>query len=474
MKKLSIVLALIATVQLYAQTPESFNYQAVIRNADGETLREQSVGIQIAVLQGSVSGTTIYQETFTETTSASGLVTIGIGTGSTGTGSFAQIEWGDGPYFLQTAVDISGGTSYEVMGTTQLLSVPYAMYAKSAENGISTEQAEAIVANTDKVGITEDQASAIEANSAKTGITEEQASAIASNTEKIGLTEEQAAAITANSEKVGLTEAQASAIEVNTAKVGITEEQASAIETNSAKTGITSEQASAIEANSAKTGITEEQASAIESNSAKTGITEEQASAIETNSAKVGITEEQASAIESNSAKEGLTEEQAEMLENLSVSGTNTGDQTLSLERNTLYISGIDGEGGSVDLSELSGGEVNLEEIISRIEALEALLAFELECPSTYNLYTYNTYSNQAITVNYSNGDGSSYEGFEIQSTGNTSFTLTLASGTFAVGDGSLTLYLSGYSALGGDYASFAFSVGEESCELSFYVIDSF
>ena len=116
-----------------AQSPESMNYQAVIRNASGSLLASQNVGLRIKIKQASASGTVVYQETFTKTTNAYGLVSLQIGTGTVVTGTFSSINWGVNSHFVETAVDIAGGTSYAVISTTQLMSVPYALYAKSSD-----------------------------------------------------------------------------------------------------------------------------------------------------------------------------------------------------------------------------------------------------------------------------------------------------------------------------------------------------
>ena len=178
--------------------------------------------------------------------------------------------------------------------------------ANTAKTGITSDQADAIVANTAKTGITSDQADAIVANTAKTGITSDQADAIVANTAKTGITSDQADAIVANTAKTGITSDQADAIVANTAKTGITSDQADAIVANTAKTGITSDQSDAIVANTAKTGITSDQADAIVANTAKTGITSDQADAIVANTAKTGITSDQADAIVANTAKISL------------------------------------------------------------------------------------------------------------------------------------------------------------------------
>lgn len=123
---------LLICTSLMAQAPQGFEYQAVVRNASGNILVSQSVGLQITLKQGSPSGTNVYQETFSATTNLYGLVNLQIGSGTTGD-DFTTIDWTAGPYFIEVALDITGGTSYSVMGTSQLLSVPYALHAKTVE-----------------------------------------------------------------------------------------------------------------------------------------------------------------------------------------------------------------------------------------------------------------------------------------------------------------------------------------------------
>lgn len=128
------VIALLLFCSAHAQSPEGFNYQAVIRNSAGEILVNQSVGIRMSLIQGSANGSMVYRETFSKTTNSFGLINLIIGTGTVTTGSFSTIDWGAGPYFLETAIDNNGGTSYAVLGTSQLMSVPFALYAQSAAN----------------------------------------------------------------------------------------------------------------------------------------------------------------------------------------------------------------------------------------------------------------------------------------------------------------------------------------------------
>lgn len=127
----SLMLFAIVTM---AQTPEAFKYQAVARDAGGQILANQSVSFRISILQGSASGTSVYSETHAATTNTFGLVNLEIGDGTLASGDFSAIEWGADTYFTQIEMDASGGTNYQLMGTSQLLSVPYALHAKTAEN----------------------------------------------------------------------------------------------------------------------------------------------------------------------------------------------------------------------------------------------------------------------------------------------------------------------------------------------------
>jgi hypothetical protein len=134
MKKLILSLVAAATLSLssFGQAPEGFKYQAVVRDAGNTILNNQAVGMRMTIQQGSIGGTTVYSETFSTTTNAYGLVNLEIGNGTVVSGTFATIDWSNGPYFIETAVDVTGGTSYAVMGTSQLMSVPYALYAETS------------------------------------------------------------------------------------------------------------------------------------------------------------------------------------------------------------------------------------------------------------------------------------------------------------------------------------------------------
>ena len=137
MKKIVTILAtVLLSVSLWAQAPQSFSYQAVIRGGNNVLVANKPVGMKISLLQGSEKGKAVYVETHKPTSNDNGLVSIAIGGGTKDASSiaFASIDWSKGPYFVQTETDVTGGTNYSLTGVSQLLSVPYAMYAG---NGVS-------------------------------------------------------------------------------------------------------------------------------------------------------------------------------------------------------------------------------------------------------------------------------------------------------------------------------------------------
>ncbi len=135
MKKLIILLAAaFISAGVFAQAPQQMSYQTVIRNTAGNLVASQQVGMQISILQGSSTGTAVYVETQTPTTNVNGLASLAIGTGTVVTGTMAGINWGAGPYYIKTETDPTGGTSYTITGVSELLSVPYALYAANGGN----------------------------------------------------------------------------------------------------------------------------------------------------------------------------------------------------------------------------------------------------------------------------------------------------------------------------------------------------
>ena len=136
MKHIFTFLTLVSSLVVFCQAPNAMSYQAVIRDASNELVANAQVGMQISILQGSASGTVVYTETQSPSTNANGLVSIAIGEGSTNY-DLSSVDWANGPYFIKTETDPTGGSSYTISGTSQLLSVPYAMHAKTAENTFS-------------------------------------------------------------------------------------------------------------------------------------------------------------------------------------------------------------------------------------------------------------------------------------------------------------------------------------------------
>jgi hypothetical protein len=115
-----------------AQAPENFKYQAVARDLSGQTIMNSTISLRLSILDETSSGAVVFQETQSTTTNDFGLFAISIGSGTLTAGSFSGIDWANGDKFLKIETDFTGGNSYSEMGTTQLLSVPYALYAKYA------------------------------------------------------------------------------------------------------------------------------------------------------------------------------------------------------------------------------------------------------------------------------------------------------------------------------------------------------
>lgn len=130
---LTVVAFLFASVAI-AQAPQKMSYQSVIRNNTGDLVANSPIGLRISILKDSPSGTVVYSETMTNTTNENGLLSIEIGGGTPITGTFAGIDWSTGIFFIKTETDPNGGSNYDVVGTSQLLSVPYALYAQKSKN----------------------------------------------------------------------------------------------------------------------------------------------------------------------------------------------------------------------------------------------------------------------------------------------------------------------------------------------------
>ncbi len=117
------------------QVPQGFNYQAVARDNSGAAITNQSIGLVINLRQVTSNGTIVYSEMHTVTSNNIGLINLVVGTGTALSGSFSVIDWAAGPYFIEINMDATGGTNYTLMGTQQLMSVPYALYAANGGGG---------------------------------------------------------------------------------------------------------------------------------------------------------------------------------------------------------------------------------------------------------------------------------------------------------------------------------------------------
>lgn len=126
----------------FGQAPQGINYQAIVRDAVGNIVPNQQIGIRFNIRQASATGTIVYAESQSPTTDQFGNISLVIGQGNAVVGNFVSISWGSSSYFNEVLLDISGGTNYLSMGTSQLMSVPYALYANTS--GVSMSQSPAI------------------------------------------------------------------------------------------------------------------------------------------------------------------------------------------------------------------------------------------------------------------------------------------------------------------------------------------
>jgi hypothetical protein len=118
---------------LNAQAPLGFSFQTIIRDSEGKVQKNQSVSLRFSILEGSESGSSNYSESHSKTTNEFGVINLTVGTGTPLSGSFSSIVWGSNIHFLKTEIDPTGGSSYSISTTSQLMSVPYAMYAQRAD-----------------------------------------------------------------------------------------------------------------------------------------------------------------------------------------------------------------------------------------------------------------------------------------------------------------------------------------------------
>jgi hypothetical protein len=133
---LLVTLFIFTSVNLMAQstqTPQKINFQSIVRNTNGVIFSNKTLSFKISILSGSITGTQVYSETHTSTTDAIGLVSLQIGTGTVLSGAFTAITWENATHFIKLEADFNGGNNYVLLGTKELMSVPYAMYASKTD-----------------------------------------------------------------------------------------------------------------------------------------------------------------------------------------------------------------------------------------------------------------------------------------------------------------------------------------------------
>jgi hypothetical protein len=144
-KVLFSVIITIVSLSAIAQVQESFNYQVIVRSDGNNPLVSHDVSLRISILKGSISGSSVYCEKHDTATNQFGLVTLAIGKGAVELGDFITIDWGSDSYYLKVEIDIEGDDSYINMGTTQILSVPYSLYARRTTTAQLADTATTVV-----------------------------------------------------------------------------------------------------------------------------------------------------------------------------------------------------------------------------------------------------------------------------------------------------------------------------------------
>ena len=139
-KVITLSISLFLSFQLFSQSPSKLSYQSVVRNSNGDLVVSGTVSTIFSILQGDANGPVVYTEMQTKQTNANGLLSLQIGGGTVQLGNFDNIDWSNGPFFLKTQVDAEGSGVYSIVGVTQFLSVPYALYAKTSGSSIPGPQ----------------------------------------------------------------------------------------------------------------------------------------------------------------------------------------------------------------------------------------------------------------------------------------------------------------------------------------------
>ena len=133
MMHVRIIIMIFFPIFAIAQAPQKINFQSVLRNGTGEVVSNKAVSLRISILPGTINDNSVYSETHAKTTDASGLMSLQIGNGTLISGIFANIDWGGASHFIKLEADFSGGSNYVVLGTQELMSVPYAFYATKTD-----------------------------------------------------------------------------------------------------------------------------------------------------------------------------------------------------------------------------------------------------------------------------------------------------------------------------------------------------
>jgi hypothetical protein len=136
-----LISLLVSSNRLFSQSPSSFSYQSVVRNNLGQIVSNGQIGVKMSILQSDINGAVVFSETHSTQSNSNGLITIQVGQGNNVSGNINMIDWANGPFFMKTEIDPTGGNNYSITGTSQILSVPYALYSKKAETvvGLSNQ-----------------------------------------------------------------------------------------------------------------------------------------------------------------------------------------------------------------------------------------------------------------------------------------------------------------------------------------------
>lgn len=128
----TFILFFFIAVGVFAQAPQGFNFQGVARSANADIVASKTIKVRISIIENSAIGTETFAEIHSPTTNAQGLFSLTIGAGTPSLGSFATINWAVGAKFLKTEIDVTGGNNFVLVSTTQMMSVPYALYAEKS------------------------------------------------------------------------------------------------------------------------------------------------------------------------------------------------------------------------------------------------------------------------------------------------------------------------------------------------------